>query len=815
MSRNDKIKKPSVPFLDRSHDRSHVTVFLLFGTSLLIALLLFPMLSVSVPGYQVGDIVQKDIKAPKDFLIEDKEATQRKRDEAAQSVLTIYDLDDTLAAELANRVTQAFWYMRELISAYQGDAKEQTGLDQPVRHSDRPTGVNTPSAQKISLHDLIWNEKRNFETALEIQVADGAYTILEKENFSDVIARQINRLLQAVLQSGIVANKRLLLQEQGKGIVVRRLSSRQEVSMVNLQDFYSLEEARAATAHMGREELKEVSYSLRNLIVDMVQGLTQPNLTLNKGATEERKKQAAAEVKAVLTQVKQGEMLLREGEKVTEIDMLKLEALRSETKQEQLLTSVVGFTLLCIIFFLVSFSVNLETYGSPTVNNRDLLFLFLMLIVFFCLGDVAAPLTVGIAGGIPYAVEPSSLLYAIPLATGSMTVCLFMGLRIALPFSLALAFVAAFLFENRFEMFLFFLLSGIVGSYWVRTCKERGTLIKAGLKVGLVNMLVVTSLQMFRGSGLDLQLIGAWTFSFAGGVTAGILTTGFAPMVEMIFGYTTDIKLLELANLDRPILRKLMLEAPGTYHHSVVVGCLVEAAATAIGANPLLVKASGYYHDIGKIKKPLYFIENQVGGENKHDKLAPSMSSLILIAHVKDGVEIARNHKLGRALIDIIQQHHGTSLITYFFEKAKQQKGEDAVNTENFRYPGPKPQTKEAGLVLLADAVEAASRTLENPTPARVKGLVQRIINNIFLDGQLDECELTLKDLHEIARSFHKILTGIHHHRIDYPDSVARVDSGTRRLNGDSDTRQAKTTQDRPQEDTEEGKDNLKRLGMS
>lgn len=815
MSRNEKIKKTRLPFLDRPYDSSYITVFLLFGMSLLIALLLFPMLSVTVPRYQVGDIVQKDIKSPKDFLIEDKEATQRKRDEATQSILTIYDLDDTLAAELENSITQAFWYMRNLVSTYQRDTDNQVQPDQPMKHSERPAGVKVPSTQTMSLHDLIWNEKHNFESALGIEVANGAYNILEKEDFSDAIPTHINQLLQAVLQNGIVANKPLLLQEEDKGIVVRRLSSQQEVSMGNLQDLFSLNEAQAATADMGREELKEVGYSLRNLIVDMAQGLTQPNLTLNKGETEARKRKAAAEVKAVLTQVKQGEMLLREGEKVTEIDMLKLQALASETKQEQLFTTVVGFMLLAVIFFVITFGVNLETYGSPTVNTRDLLFLFLMLLVLFFLGDVAAPLTAGIAGSIPYAIEPSSLLYAIPLATGSMTVCLFMGIRIALPFSLALAFVSAFLFENRFEMFLFFLMSGIVGSYWVRTCKERGTLIKAGLKVGLVNMLVATALQMFNGPGLNLQLVGAWTFGFAGGLTSGILTTGLAPMVEMMFGYTTDIKLLELANLDRPILRKLMLEAPGTYHHSVVVGSLVEAAATAVGANALLVKASGYYHDIGKIKKPLYFIENQVGGENRHDKLAPSMSSLILIAHVKDGVEIARNHKLGRPIIDIIQQHHGTSLITYFFEKAKQQKGEDAVKTENFRYPGPKPQTKEAGLVLLADAVEAASRALENPTPARIKGLVQKIINNIFLDGQLDECELTLKDLHEIARSFHKILTGIHHHRIDYPDSVARIDSETRRVNGDSDTRQARTTQDRPQEDTEEGRENLKRLGMS
>ena len=798
MIHREKIKKRSISFPEHAPDRSHTMLLLLVGTSFLIALLLFPNLLVTAPRYNAGDVVQKDIKSPKDFLVEDKKATQERQEETARSILTVYDFDDVQAIELASRITHAFEYMKGLLSPAIPDTIDQKQQDNP-----------------ISFHELILKEKQNFEETLGIEISKGAYKILEKENFSDSIARQIVHLLRTTLQKGIVANKQLLLRETDKGIVVRRLSSNKDVTVRNPQKFYSLDEAKMAIANTGKESLKGVAYSLRKLIIDMAQGVIQPNVTLNKGETEERKKKAITEVKAVLTQVKQGEMLLREGEKVSEADMVKLHALESETRPHQPFTTGVGFTFLAMMFFVVSFGVNFKLDGTQTVNNKDLLLLCAILVILFFLSEVSASLAKGMARNIPYSVDPSSLFYAIPVATGPITVCLFMGLRVAVCFSLVIAFVVAFLFENRFDMFLFFLLSGTVGTYWVRTCKERGTLIKAGLKVGLVNILVVTALHMFKGSGLELKLVGDWTFALVGGLSAGILATGFAPVIEMIFGYTTDIKLLELANLDRPILRKLMLEAPGTYHHSVIVGSLVEAAAAAIGANPLLAKVSGYYHDIGKIKKPLYFIENQVGRENRHDRLAPSMSSLILISHAKDGVEMARKHRLGKAIIDIIQQHHGTSLITYFYEKAKHLKGEDAVNMEDFRYPGPKPQTKEAGLVLLADSVEAASRTLENPTPARIKGLVQKIINNIFLDGQLDECELTLKDLHEIARSFNKILNGIHHHRIEYPEGVARINGGTKKLNGNSDNRQPKSLQDGPRGNTEEGEGNLKRLGMS
>jgi hypothetical protein len=303
-----------------------------------------------------------------------------------------------------------------------------------------------------------------------------------------------------------------------------------------------------------------------------------------------------------------------------------------------------------------------------------------------------------------------------------------------------------------------------------------------------------------------------------GGLLAGIVTTGVLPLVEIAFGFTTDIKLLELSNMDQPLLKELMVQAPGTYHHSVVISNMVEATAKAVHANPLLAKVSAYYHDIGKMKKPLYFIENQAGAENKHEKLAPSMSSLILISHVKDAVELAKEQKLGREIIDIIQQHHGTSLISYFYHKAQERQLSKSgkvteIKEEDFRYPGPKPQTKEAGLVMLADMVEAASRSLVDPTPARIQGMVQKIINKVFSDGQLDACELTLKDLHEIAKGFNKTLSGIFHHRIEYPETVPGQVKKAK--NGSSDHVPAEDSGTRKPDDNAEVEETLRRLGLS
>ena len=777
---------------------------------ILFSIILYPNLVVTKHQYNLGDVAEKDIKSPRDFFIEDQAATEKNRQLAVEKVLTVYDFDSGLAETLTVNVDAVFAELRASSAGPDKPAEQKAEL---IDTSDK----SEVTVQKPPQESIV-DKRKYLEDKLGILVNRGAYIALEQVEFSEETASLVNQILLKILKNGVVTNKEILLKEAEKGIVLRNVGTKQESEIQQLKKFYGLDQAKTMVRIVGQPFLKDLDYGHLNLVVDFVQRLIQPNITLNRNETQERKKKAAEEIKPVLYKIKAGEMLLREGEIVTDVQLLKLKTLETQTKGEQVIFTGVGAAMLLMCLLLTTYILHLNRADRLSEeHNKSLLFMASVFMTFFFLAAMSSKLAVVLAQNATIPIQVSSIWFGIPLASGAMIICVFLGLTVALPLASVLAVSFAVIFENSLTVFIYFLISGAMAAYWIRDCRERKVFIVAGAKLGLLNILLVTSIHFYMAEMSGSRLLWDWAFAFLGGIGAGIVTAGIVPLVEIAFGYTTDISLLELANLDRPILRRLMIEAPGTYHHSVIVGSLVEAAASEIGANHLLAKVCGYYHDIGKIKKPLYFIENQKGGKNKHDKLAPSMSALILIAHVKEGVEIAKANKLGQDIIDTIRQHHGTSNIQYFYEKAKQLKGEDTVNIDDFRYPGPKPQTREAGLVMLADVVEAASRTLDNPTPSRIQGLVQRLINRIFSDGQLDDCELTLKDLHSIARSFNKILYGIHHHRIEYSDKrVSAVENGKgKSKNGNSDRQQAKQTQNLTEEDTENGTGHLRRLGLS
>ena len=656
-------------------------------STILFIVILYPSLVITKHRYKLGDVVERDIKAPKDFFIEDEAATDKNRQQAIADVLTVYDYDANLANALQRKVEQAFDDVQTIIES----SKNLTRAE--LINQSAPVGT-PPEEQHPSLETLICEEHERFEETIGIRVSKGAYQALAKREFSTDIVNLITKILNKILVNGVVTNKEILLKEQDKGIILRDVDTKEEKIAGNLNQFYGLNQAKAMARAIGQPYLKDLDYTLKNLVVDFVQEIIQPNITLNRNETQERENKIAADIKPVLYKIKAGEMLLREGARVTEIDLLKLEALQAQTKKEQILLSSLGVAMLLMCLMITTYILHLNYQGQMAAYHvKNLLLLASLALTFFFLAEVSSSFSELLTRVAPMSIPATSIYFGIPLAAGAMIICLFLGLKVAVPLALVMAIGFTFIFQNNFEIFIYFLIGSTMAAYWLRDCRERKVFIIAGAKLGLLNIILATAIHFYMGELSTTKLLWDWAFAFLGGVATGIVTAGIVPLVELAFDYTTDITLLELANLDRPIMRRLMIEAPGTYHHSVIVGSLVEAAATEIGANPLLAKVCGHYHDIGKIKKPLYFIENQTNGRNKHDKLAPSMSGLILIAHIKDGVEIARENKLGQLITDTIRQHHGTSIIKFFYEKAKQLKGEDSVKIDDFRYPGPKPQT--------------------------------------------------------------------------------------------------------------------------
>lgn len=360
--------------------------------------------------------------------------------------------------------------------------------------------------------------------------------------------------------------------------------------------------------------------------------------------------------------------------------------------------------------------------------------------------------------------------FGIPLALGPVIVVLIFDFHTAITFSLILSLMAGiWLKTSLIPLYVF--IGCLIGAFSLLKCKKRTDIINAGIYIALANIFSSSAILLIMKDFDLYALYFAIVFSVLNGFTVSALCFLCLPAIERLFNVTTPVSLVELLDIDHPLMKQLSVEAPGTYHHSMIVGSLAEAASEVVGVNPLLAKVASYYHDIGKIRMPEYFVENQTGCISKHEKLNPHLSSMIIIAHVKDGVELAEEYNLPEIVKDVIQQHHGTTLVTYFYQKALKEM-ETPPSEQDYRYPGPKPQTKLAALIMLADAVEAASRTLDDPTPARISGLVDKIIKNIFLDGQLDECEITLKDLSEIKKKFEYILAGIFHRRISYPEPV-------------------------------------------
>jgi putative nucleotidyltransferase with HDIG domain len=733
-------------WLERIKTPSYQKWFIGIGMAILLSLLLSPSLTLRLREYKVGDIATKEIKSNQDLPVEDEKLSQEKRTEAERSVLSVYDYDPSVFSDASQRIRSTFG---SLAGSFQ---KGERGADQGALR------------------------KKEWDTSLNLLLTQKEWHVLEKERFNPAVGEAVLKLIAPILKKGIVNDKELLDSDAEKGIVIRNIQTREERKNFPPFGFLDSKEVRAKIRAQGAPLAPVLGKESSLVVLKIANHILRPNLTFNKDETQERKIKAREKVNPVYFQIKRGEVILRPGDRVQEEHLLKIKALRKAQEKTHLLAILIGMGLLTFLILASLYQFSTQNIRKITLSQKDLLFCstaLLGIIAFLKLFQ----LSTDVLGGEFFSIPSSSYLYLFPIATGAMLVRIVLNSEVAIAFTLLTGYFSAALIGNQLFYFIFAVVGSLIGAHKVARCEQRSILIKAGITVGGINILMIVAYNLISGNPFRMTLLSDLLMGFLGGALASVLVLGIAPIVESVFGYTTDIKLLELANMDHPVLKDLILQAPGTYHHSIIVGSLVETAAKSIAANPLLARVSAYYHDIGKLKKPLYFIENVGGKDSKHDHLTPTMSSLILISHVKDGVEMARENRLGERIGHIIQQHHGTSLISYFYQKAKGKENPEmeSIDEKDFRYPGPKPQTKEAGIVMLADSVEAASRALADPTPSRIKSLVQRVTNNIFLDGQMEECELTLKDLQKIQESFDRILTAIFHQRVDYAPEVSEA----------------------------------------
>ncbi len=487
---------------------------------------------------------------------------------------------------------------------------------------------------------------------------------------------------------------------------------------------------------------------------DIAVMLLRPNMYYDQQTTLEKKKLARESVSEVI--IKKDTKIINKGHEVTaqQIELLRAYGLLYEKAIGGLdIRLLAGYTIMILVCFSV-LAVYLIRFDKALWGNNAALFLTGLIFTA----------TLAVSVGVR-----SISTHLILLPAGTMLISLLVNPRIAVVANIVNTIFISII--NGFDMGIMtiMLVCGILGAVLVSRTHHRSSIVLTGLFISLASGLIVFSLGFVTQVQMQ-PLVFDMLYSVGGGILSAILTVGALPFFETTFDIITPIKLLELSNPNQPLLRRLLIEAPGTYYHSILVGNLAEAAGEDAGANALLCRVGAYYHDIGKLKRPYFFKENQITQDNPHDKITPNLSTLIITSHVKDGVEYAKKSKLPSSVCRIIEEHHGNTLVAYFYHKALNSEAGEGIEESKFRYAFPKPQSREAAIVMLADSVEAYVRSLPEPSRSQVDQGVRKIIRDKLLDGQLDQCELTLKDLDKIAEAFIKVLAGIFHDRIEYPD---------------------------------------------
>ncbi|WP_456278243.1 HD family phosphohydrolase [Bacillus sp. AK128] len=668
---------------------------------------------------------EKTIVSP--ALIQDVEKTEEKKNDAIQQVSDVYTMKKGYAQNQIDIIDVIFKEIQDV----ENDIIEQGMLEVDGENTEETVPSREELLAKVS----------NDEKITRLNEALPSEVLLHKELSKDTI----------IALFSATPKQRTLARDNAVTAVNNIMSQRIETQEVD------------AARERVTQELRyiNVTNSLKQATIELCRFAIVPNVVFDKEETNAKRQVAAETIDPEY--ILQGQIIVREGELIDEevYRQLRLAGFLEDTDTNQ------PFIGLVILILLVVSAVYFYFRDGKKSELK-----YTTIYILICSITIILMKIISLFQQINF----SEIGYVVPVAMGAILIRLLINERLAMLASVILAISGSIIFNGgissafNFSIGIYFLISCIASILFLGKHNQRAKILQAGLFVGIVNFILLTALVMLKnGHVVSFESTPYFIMALLSGIVAAVLAIGLLPFFEAGFGILSTMRLIELSNPNHPLLRKILTETPGTYHHSVMVANLSEAACEAVGANGLLARVGSYYHDIGKTKRPQFFIENQMNRENPHDKISPQLSKTIIISHATDGAELLRQHKMPKEIVDIAEQHHGTTLLKYFYHKATQNT-EKEIQESEFRYVGPKAQTKEIAIIGIADSVEAAVRSMNHPSPHKIEAIVNSIIKDRLQDGQLDECDITMKELDIIAKSFCETMQGIFHSRIEYPE---------------------------------------------
>ncbi|HLC15065.1 MAG TPA: HDIG domain-containing protein [Thermodesulfovibrionia bacterium] len=737
-----------------------IVFLLIFLTTGTIAFFITDYTYISIPDYKAEDIARKDIIAAQDFEYVDEKVAKITKENAVKSIHPVYDYNPAMSEINGSKIRTAFKEARELLKEIDKMPQDRQALEnkEPDDANTKDKGIKD---RKNSIYDAVVK-------ALDGKITEEQFKLFLNLRFSVELENLIVQVYTRIQSQPIVNFDSF--ETAGGAFKLRNIVLKDEKVYKDTNNILQLKEA-----YIPDFVFEDLTFRQMFLVKSFIYEMLVPNVNFNSQETKDRQDSTAAGITPAVVKVKKGKVIVRRGDEVTEEVVQQIDAIKKLTVSKIKIPVVLGNTVIVAFLLLILWG---HIAKAPQIRMTDLkkaviCFTVMLINVLFIEGVMWFSSKMSVGFDAPPFNDQSYYNFGLPYVMGTMLVTLLVNNIVALTFSVVFSVIGAILVDNTINTFIYIFFGSIAAIYAIDHFKDRSGIVKAGFVIGIVNAISFLTLEMLNKGAFEVMDMRYLLFGASMGLFGGLLTSVFVitcmPLFEALFQVTTEIKLLELSNMDVPILRKLAEKAPGTYQHSLVVGTLAEAAAKAISANQLLTRVACYYHDIGKTVHPHFFIENQ-RGFNIHDHFTPEQSAEKIIAHVPLGLKLAKEMNLPPDIQDIMAEHHGTKRQHYFYEKSKeinQSKGEETDDSK-FRYPGPKPKTKESAIVMLADVVEAASRTIKEPTPEKIRAMVHMMIDNLIKDGQFSDCKLTIGNIEVITASFLAVLSAQFHHRIQY-----------------------------------------------